>query len=110
MKTNNPEIQARLKALQATYAQQLPARLAEARTLWHELCNEDWNEGKLKSLHRQVHTLAGSAPTFGFEQVGHTARVIEQRIKAWLKDSRQAPHDERAALDELFTTLQVESD
>lgn len=108
MEISNPDIQARLKALQDAYARQLPAKLAEARALWDELCNDGWDEDKLKSLHQQVHTLAGSAPTFGFEQIGQTARAIEQRIKAWIKASQQVQNDERVAVDELFTVLHID--
>ena len=38
----------------------------------------------LQDLREQLHKLAGSAGTFGFKDLGHQARLLEQQSQQWL--------------------------
>jgi HPt (histidine-containing phosphotransfer) domain-containing protein len=58
-----------LEELQAEYRAELPDKLARLRALLAE--------GNLKELHRALHTLAGSAGSFGLREVGEAARAAE---------------------------------
>lgn len=78
---NNDAKRNKLHALQASYQAQLPQRLEELQAGWRQLRmgNEDAQLAEL--LHRQAHTLAGSAGTFGFSQVSGHARQLERLLQ-----------------------------
>lgn len=63
-----------LDELRAEYRAELPAKLAHLRELL--------TKGQLKDLHRALHTLAGSAGTFGLPAVGEAAREAEACCEA----------------------------
>ncbi|HFE31708.1 MAG TPA: hypothetical protein ENJ17_00205 [Gammaproteobacteria bacterium] len=77
------DIQARLQALRTAYAEQLPDKLAEVARQWAGMQAQPWSPEQAAVLHRQLHTLAGSAPTFGFADIGRRARQAERLLKAW---------------------------
>ncbi|VAW95331.1 diguanylate cyclase (GGDEF domain) with PAS/PAC sensor [hydrothermal vent metagenome] len=92
------DIQARLKALREAYAKQLPDKLTDIARQWASMQHQPWDFGQVKSLHRQIHTLAGSAPTFGFDTVGQQARHAENLLKTWNNEQRTPGEDEIAGL------------
>lgn len=90
------DIQAKLQALRASYHAQLPARVAEIETVWQTLQGQPQASG-LKELHRKVHSMAGSAGTFGMPDLGKAARHVEERLKAVLEaQARFCGDDEHA--------------
>ena len=77
--------QERLRALQQDWRAQLPARLQEIRDQLAACRAAPQDDAALQVLHRQVHTLAGSAGSFGEPELGRQAREIEldlQRLAA----------------------------
>lgn len=69
----NP-LRAELDALLAEYRRGLKARLAKL----HEL----FAAQRLRELQRELHTLAGSAGTFGLPEVSAAARAAEEYLEA----------------------------
>ena len=63
-----------LDELRAEYRRDLPAKLERLRTLWAEQ--------KLAELRRAIHTLAGSAGTFGLKSVSVAAHEAETYLDA----------------------------
>jgi HPt (histidine-containing phosphotransfer) domain-containing protein len=63
-----------LEELMAEYRRELPAKL--------ERLNELWSARKLPELHRALHTLAGSAGTFGLRELSVAAREAEAYLDA----------------------------
>ena len=61
-----------LEALVAEYRASLPAKLERIESLAAA--------GDLKALARELHTLAGSAGTFGLPQVSAAARAAEEAV------------------------------
>ena len=60
------------------YAAQLPRKVKDIEVSWQHLSQESWDdEGLMKTLHRAIHSLAGSGGTFGFNQLGRSARLLE---------------------------------
>jgi diguanylate cyclase (GGDEF)-like protein len=102
MKNSTPDLQEQLRALQASYAAQLPSKLEEIESCWQRLSNGDWNAATLEVLHRLTHSLAGSGKTFGFPRVGELARSLEQRLKTWLEEDVVAVDDERVQVHTLL--------
>ena len=76
--------QERFAALGREWRAQLPARLAEvqARSAACRLAPGD--AAALEELHRMVHTLAGSAGTFGLGELSVHARTMEHEVERLL--------------------------
>ncbi len=60
-------------ALLAEYRRELPPKLARLE--------EHFAAGRFTELRRELHTIAGSAGTFGLPQVGEAARVAEDYLE-----------------------------
>lgn len=78
------ELQERLNALATVYAKGLPEKISEIEILWHRLL-DSWDRQTLQDLHRNVHNLAGNGKIFGFPELSHEARVLEQLLKQLLQ-------------------------
>ncbi len=63
-------------AMAAEYHATLPAKLAELDVLWHAV-REGGSPESLDQLRRALHTIAGSAGTFGLRAVTDCARAAE---------------------------------
>lgn len=65
--------QARLQALQAHYHSSLPGKQASVELAWRALCADSSDPARLESLMRLVHRLAGSATSYGYQEIGEIA-------------------------------------
>ena len=63
-----------LDELRAEYRRDLPAKLERLAALW--------SARQLPELHRALHTLAGSAGTFGLREISEAAREAEHYLDA----------------------------
>jgi HPt (histidine-containing phosphotransfer) domain-containing protein len=84
---------ARLSVLNDKFATSLPdtlARLASARA---RLDPAAPGAALVGEMHALLHTLAGSAATFGFRLLGQQARVLEQRLRVFTTFAAVAPRD-----------------
>jgi HPt (histidine-containing phosphotransfer) domain-containing protein len=91
----------RLSALNDKFAGSLPrtlGRLAEARTCLDPAAPPP---ALVAEMHAVLHTLAGSAATFGFRTLGHQARLLEQRLRVFTTFDAVAPQDWEDWLDRL---------
>jgi len=70
----------RLEALFASYREDLQVQVKELEQVWTTL-RSDWQEAEAKEFESLCHKIAGAAPTFGFEEVGDKARLMENIIR-----------------------------
>jgi HPt (histidine-containing phosphotransfer) domain-containing protein len=75
-----PSFQERFAAIEREWKQQLPARLQDARSRLDACRLAPEDRPALEGLHRVLHTLAGSAGTFGLGELGEGARAIELEL------------------------------
>jgi diguanylate cyclase (GGDEF)-like protein len=73
-------INTRLETLKAAYRQRLINDLEQIREHVGTLNADPSNIHSLGALHRALHKLAGSAGTFGFEQLGSQAQTLERQV------------------------------
>lgn len=79
------EFRARLEALNARFAAQLPLMLEKtAQAL--AACVAEPTVEQLTALHESLHSVAGSAATFGYTMLGQQARHIEQQLRMAMQD------------------------
>jgi diguanylate cyclase (GGDEF)-like protein len=112
------------KARCQQYQQQLPDKIAEIQATWHSFLQyEDTNEEKepnkehsettkndeqrhlLHQLHRFLHSLAGSSPTYGFQTVGTIARKAEQIVQEMENDPALMTAESFAMVESLLGQL-----
>ncbi len=72
---------ARLDALNRKFAASVPETLARLRAQRQGFDPAAPDPATIKELHQQLHTIAGSAATFGFRVFGQEARNLEQRLR-----------------------------
>jgi HPt (histidine-containing phosphotransfer) domain-containing protein len=84
---------ARLNALNDKFAAGIPdtlGRLQAARTRFDVTAPDP---ELIKELHQILHTVAGSAATFGFRVLGQEARHLEQRLRVLMAFEQIAASD-----------------
>lgn len=85
-KATQERLLANVKSLNEKFRSKLPERLDDIRNCWSEAKQNLDDETIQKNLYRAVHSLAGSAGTFGFAEVGTSARQLLNTIKEWQND------------------------
>ena len=85
MSNKEESLQKALHALEVMFAAKLPAKLKEIETALNQFSQNPSDTDALTLLHRLLHTMAGSAGTFGFQEVGAQARLLEGRLKPLIK-------------------------
>lgn len=96
---DNPHIAAQLKALQQTYARELPAKLDEINDYWKMLMEKGWCDTVITEMHRKTHSLAGSGASFGFPMVSKYARELEMEIKSAREQGGLLENDKQSLIE-----------
>jgi hypothetical protein len=61
----------------------------------------------LVRIHRESHSLAGTAPVFGFKDLGSAGRATEELAQACIADSAAPGADLGEALDRMIVHLEA---
>lgn len=72
----------RLQALRDKYAASIPERLQAVSNALASCRDAGRAAGQLEQLHHTLHSIAGSAGSFGFKWLGDEARRAEQSVRA----------------------------
>lgn len=103
-------IQEKLEKVRLSYITTLDEKREDIETHWREL-NESWDDETYNSLYMVIHSIAGSAETFGFPELTQRARsVIDQ-----FKQTGSSPLDSHlskkidAKIIELLNSLKMNS-
>ena len=81
--------------LRTEFRGSMPAKLKRLRSLWERIDCEEPDPDALEILKREVHTMAGSAGSFGLPQVSKLAGAAEDALAGLRAGSR--PGAKRAA-------------
>ncbi len=74
----------RLRELREKYIRSLPDTIGRIEAHWSRALEDRSNREELSSLCGMLHMLAGSAPSFGFSEVGEAARSAETFVRGIL--------------------------
>lgn len=77
------DFEQQLKVLKVEFKRALPERIARIENLWSGMQAAVPTSQHLRELKRALHMLAGSAPTFGFSDVGEAARLAERALNTY---------------------------
>lgn len=84
---------ARLNALNDKFAASVPETLGRLRAARSHFNPQAPDAELVRELHQMLHTIAGSAATFGFRVLGQQARHLEQRLRVLMTFESVAPQD-----------------
>ena len=104
----SPALQEQLRILRDGYADRLPDKLAQVESLWSivsQSARADWPEDALFTLHRLVHSLAGSGATFGFPELSLHARRAEIELKTLAAENAELDDAQRELIDAALADL-----
>jgi len=88
-----------LEAQRREYGAQLPARVAALEALWAAV-RAPGGAAQLPELERAAHSLAGSAGTFGFAQMGAASKALEMALQRF-----GSAHDAPAAVESALSAV-----
>jgi len=80
MKLSPAEIEARLAEVRRSYISSLRDKRDAIETQWSRLSTQ-WDAEAYQSLYLIIHTLAGSAETFGLANISQEARILVDQFK-----------------------------
>jgi HPt (histidine-containing phosphotransfer) domain-containing protein len=84
---------ARLNALNDKFAASVPSTMARLRDARMRFDVSAPDSALVAELHQMLHTIAGSAATFGFRVLGQQARQLEQRLRVLMAFETVSPQD-----------------
>ena len=91
-----------LAGLSAEYRSGLPARMAELDELWTA---SQGGAVAPQTLRRALHSIAGSAQTFGLAEVTAAARAAEQKLDACCDANAPIPEESKGEFEILLQAL-----
>ena len=92
---------ARLRALNDKFEASIPDTLARMREQRRAFDIDAPDAENIRALQETLHTIAGSAATFGFRAFGQQARALEQRLRVMMSFGTVAPGDWQRWLESL---------
>ena len=89
----------KLDAMQALFSAKLPARLTAIDAALQDCRDEPGQRGPVELLHQLLHSMSGSAGTFGYDALGEETRIFEREVQQWLAAGAWSERDfDRLAL------------
>lgn len=73
------------KELQREFLEKLPDRFSKMKAEYALLVTAKWRPDIANEIHNQLHSLAGTAGTFGMQSLGAAARALEARVQPFNK-------------------------
>jgi chemotaxis protein histidine kinase CheA len=98
-------IQNQLAKLKKKYAADLPQKVARVEEQVAAFLAAGWSEELCFATYRQIHSLAGSAGTYGFAELGLAARTGEHLIKRSLENKSPLGDPERQELGLILSKM-----
>jgi len=82
--TKDDDLNEAIRALGQLFLAKLPAKFLEIETAIQRFQIAPADRENFSLLHRSLHTMAGSAGTFGFPEMGEQARILEMQLKNYV--------------------------
>ncbi len=79
-------VQEKLKGLRKVFSGQLPGKVREIEETWAALLQDGWDQNRAETVARLLHTLAGTAGTFGFSAIRAAAKSMEAMLRTSIKE------------------------
>src|SRR5690242_12347045 len=107
MSDRDEVFRAEFALLLQSYLAELPQTMLRARALWERLGAAGWDADAWESLHRLIHSLAGSGTSFGFPMITAAARAFDIQLKAIIQAASAPDASRRQELAALLDLLEL---
>lgn len=94
-----------IEALSAEYRGTLPGKLAALDRLWRELASGALEPARLADLRRELHSLAGTAKTFGVAGVSEAAAAADAFLDPYAAKGKLPDGAKRAEFTRLLEAV-----
>lgn len=81
MDQKNLSFEEQFQLLREEYAASLPGKFQEITSYWKTICENPEDTDALQAVLRLSHSLAGSGTSFGFTQITHISRALENEFR-----------------------------
>lgn len=99
------QLKNRMQALHEKYCQQLPQKYHEIEDSWNEYRADLSNPEFIETFYRLVHTLKGTAATFGFVTQADICFEIQKSLLNVIEDHSVLPSDSVELIQQHLNTL-----
>ena len=103
-------LEEKMAVLRKGFIDHLDGRSNEIAQLWRDYIRNQNDPEILFNLYRNVHSLAGSGATFGYDELGRRARNMEIILRACKERNAPPPNEEVQQLEELMSLMMEEID
>ncbi|UXI69189.1 Hpt domain-containing protein [Tahibacter amnicola] len=97
----------RLDELRHRYAKSLPQKGRDLDAAWRRWLASLEDRDALADLHQHVHRLSGSAPAYGFEDLGALAQPLDAMFAEWINADPAQRLPARALADRMASRMQA---
>ena len=94
-----------LEALSAEYRASLPQRLSDIDAAWSAVKRGEGDAESVRVVLRNLHSMAGSALTFGLPKLTEAARAAEDWIEPYHERAEVPPGSAHAAFEPLLAAV-----
>src|SRR5687767_1045930 len=108
--TDDDELRRELAAFSAEYRSSLPQRLGELESAWSAVRRGEGDADTLRALLRGLHSIAGSALTFGLPALSTAAAAAEDWIEPYSARGDLPARAERDAFEPLLAAVKQAAD
>lgn len=107
MTHSGDKVQEKLKELRKVFSAQLPEKLQTLEETLKGLSRDTWDPQKAEHAARSLHTLAGTAGTFGFSAIRASSKSTEAVLRSGIKESGIPADSLFAELGKQFSALKA---
>ncbi|MDP2238949.1 MAG: diguanylate cyclase [Burkholderiales bacterium] len=107
MNMSDNSILEQLERLHENFRSQLPERIQVMDEAWRGLARTGWDIEAARRLRLHLHSLTGSAGTFGFSDVSSASREAEVKLHAIIETARPPASAQLLQMSELLSTVRV---
>ncbi|WP_126454737.1 sensor histidine kinase [Sulfuriflexus mobilis] len=105
MNNKTDSIETRIAAIRDAYVGQLPDKAESLRKHWQALTESGWQEELANGLRIIIHSMAGTAGTFGLYELSTASSELDRLLGELLVDKSEADDDTLAKISELLNTV-----
>lgn len=95
----------KLEELFISYKEKLPQKIQAIELRWLAL-TKNWDSKQFEVFHRDVHSLCGSAGTYGYLELSKQARQMEIFLKS-IEDTKIPSPDQKETVEHFISQLQL---
>ena len=100
----------RMQALHEKYSQQLPAKYYEIEECWNKYQADLSNPDSIETFYRLIHTLKGTAATFGFAKQADLCFEVQNLLSSIIEDFSVLPENSVTQIQQLLSELKTHID